>query len=205
MNDRTPKADNIVWHENDVSRAARERLLGQRGRLLWLTGLSGSGKSTIAVALERRLNALGRACYLLDGDNIRHGLCDDLGFAPADRRENIRRVGEVGRLFVDAGVIAIAAFISPYREDRDRLQSKMRDGDFVEVHISTPLSVCESRDPKGLYAKARAGEITNFTGINAPYEVPEAPALTLDASELSVDDAVQAIVDHLRPDWVERD
>ena len=201
MTDRTPKADNIVWHDNDVTRAKREELLGQRGRLLWLTGLSGSGKSTIAVALDRRLTDLGHACYLLDGDNIRHGLCDDLGFEPADRRENVRRVGEVGRLFVDAGVIAIAAFISPYRSDRDRIREKMKRGDFVEVHVSTPISVCEKRDPKGLYAKARSGEIDEFTGVSAPYEAPLAPEITVDASQLTVDEAVERIIEFLRPDW----
>ncbi len=201
MTNRKPKASNIVWHENDVSRVDREKLLKQRGRLLWLTGLSGSGKSTVSVALERKLIDLGRACYLLDGDNVRYGLCDDLGFAPDDRRENVRRVGEVGRLLVDAGVIAIAAFISPYRPDRDRIRSKMETGDFIEIHVSTSMAVCEKRDPKGLYAMARSGEIGGFTGISAPYEEPLNPELTIDAGVLSVDACVDAIVAYLEPDW----
>lgn len=198
---RTPKADNIVWHHNDVSRADREAVLGQRGRLLWFTGLSGSGKSTVAVALERRLADLGRAAYLLDGDNVRHGLCDDLGFAPDDRRENIRRIGEVGRLFVDAGILVIASFISPYRADRRAIRDKMVEGDFIEVHVSTPLEVCEQRDPKGLYAKARAGEIDDFTGISAPYEAPLEPELAVDTSVLTVDESVDAVIAFLQRDW----
>ncbi|MCB9520488.1 MAG: adenylyl-sulfate kinase [Myxococcales bacterium] len=200
--ERTPRAENIRWHAHDVTRGEREQLLGQRGRLLWLTGLSGSGKSTVAVALDAKLNALGRASYLLDGDNIRYGLCDDLGFAPEDRQEHVRRVGEVGRLFVDAGVLTVAAFISPYRADRDRIRERMKPGDFVEVYISTPLEVCEGRDPKGLYVKARAGQIGEFTGISAPYEAPISAELTLDTSVLSVEEAVDAIVAFLQPDWV---
>ena len=201
MSSRTPKSENIVWHTNSVSRVDRQSRLGQRGRLVWLTGLSGSGKSTIAVALEARLNELGRTAYLLDGDNVRHGLCDDLGFTPDDRRENLRRVGEVGRLFVDAGIITLASFIAPYRADRDRIRSRMYDGDFIEVHVSTPLEVCESRDPKGLYRKARSGEIPSFTGVSAPYEEPETPEIRIDASKVEVGDAVDAIVELLRGDW----
>ncbi len=173
----------------------------QRGRLVWLTGLSGSGKSTIAVALEARLNQLQRFAYLLDGDNVRHGLCDDLGFSPEDRNENLRRVGEVGRLFVDAGLITLASFIAPYRADRAALRAKMAPGDFIEVHVSTPLEVCEARDPKGLYKKARTGEIPSFTGISAPYEEPDNPEIVIDASELAIHEAVATILDVLRCDW----
>jgi adenylylsulfate kinase len=201
MSTRTPKSENIVWHANAVSRADREERLGQRGRLVWLTGLSGSGKSTIAVALETKLNDLGRTAYLLDGDNVRHGLCDDLGFSPDDRRENLRRVGEVGRLFVDAGIVTLASFIAPYRAERQRVRARMAVGDFIEVHVSTPLEVCEARDPKGLYRKARSGEIGSFTGVSAPYEEPENPELRIDASEVPVDQAVDAILELLRNDW----
>ncbi len=188
-----PKSRNIVWQNNEVRRSQRELVLGQHGRLIWFTGLSGSGKSTIAVRLESRLNADGRAVYLLDGDNVRHGLCRDLGFSEADRQENIRRVGEVGRLFVDAGIITIAAFISPYRADRQYLRDRL-DGDFVEVFVDTPIEVCESRDTKGLYEKARAGEIANFTGISAPYEAPLTPEVRIDTTQVSVDEAVEQIV-----------
>jgi len=199
--DRVPRSENIRWHEHAVARADREALLGQRGRLLWLTGLSGSGKSTVAAALDARLTEIGHASYLLDGDNLRYGLCDDLGFAPGDRVEHIRRVGEVGRLMVDAGLITIAAFISPYRADRDRIRARMAASDFVEIHIATPLAVCEARDPKGLYVKARQGEIGDFTGISAPYEAPLAAELTLDTSRMSVEQAVDAIVAYLAPSW----
>ena len=201
MSSRTPKSENIVWHANTVSRSDRESRLGQRGRLIWLTGLSGSGKSTIAVALEARLNQLGRTAYLLDGDNVRHGLCDDLGFSPEDRRENLRRVGEVGRLFVDAGIITLASFIAPYRAERERIRGRMGAGDFLEVHVSTPLEVCEARDPKGLYRKARTGEIQSFTGVSAPYEEPLEPELRIDASEVDVPDAVDAVLELIRGDW----
>lgn len=201
MSARTPKAENIVWHTTAVSRREREIHMRQRGRLVWLTGLSGSGKSTIAVALEARLNQLERVAYLLDGDNVRHGLCDDLGFSPEDRKENLRRVGEVGRLFVDAGIITLASFIAPYRADRAALRAKMDPGDFIEVHISTPIEVCEARDPKGLYKKARTGEIPSFTGISAPYEEPDQPEIVIDASLVEVHEAVAMILDVLRRDW----
>lgn len=201
MHDRTPKSDNIVWQSIDVTRADRERALGQRGRLIWFTGLSGSGKSTVASALDRALIDRARAVYLLDGDNIRHGLCDDLGFTPEDRRENIRRIGEVGRLFVEAGLIAIVSFISPYRADRDAIRAKLAPGDFVEVWVSTPLAVCEQRDPKGLYAKARSGEIDEFTGISAPYEAPAAAEIEIDTSTLGVGESVAKVIRYLEKDW----
>jgi bifunctional enzyme CysN/CysC len=169
--------ENVTWHQGAVSAADRP----WRGATVWLTGLSGSGKSTVAVEVERLLVAAGRAAYVLDGDNLRHGLNADLGFSAADRTENIRRVGEVARLFADAGVVAVVPVISPYRADRDRVRAIHDEAGlpFLEVCVDTPLEVCESRDPKGLYAKARAGEITGFTGIDAPYEPPLAPTLHL--------------------------
>lgn len=170
-------ATNVVWHEGAVARADRP----SQGATVWLTGLSGSGKSTVAVEVERALVAAGRAAYLLDGDNVRHGLNADLGFSAADRTENIRRIGEVARLFADAGVVALVPVISPYRADRDRARTihEAVGLPFVEVYVDTPIEVCEARDPKGLYAKARAGEIRGFTGIDDPYEAPEHPDLRL--------------------------
>ncbi|MFW6155150.1 MAG: adenylyl-sulfate kinase [Planctomycetota bacterium] len=188
------KSENIVWHRSAVTAEHRQRLLGQRGCVVWLTGLSGSGKSTLASALERRLVAGGRAAYVLDGDNIRHGLNADLGFSPDHRDENIRRIGEVAALFADAGLVAIAAFISPYRAARDRARRAAGDAPFLEVFVRAPLDVCEQRDPKGLYAKARAGALREFTGIDAPYEPPAEAALTLDTAAQSVDDCVDAIM-----------
>ncbi|NLF29439.1 MAG: adenylyl-sulfate kinase [Planctomycetes bacterium] len=187
-------ADNIVWHPGAVTAEHRRRLLGQRGCVVWLTGLSGSGKSTLAAALEQRLVADGRAAYVLDGDNIRHGLNADLGFSPDQRDENIRRIGEVAALFADAGLIAITAFISPYRAARDRARRAAKDAPFLEVFVRAPLDVCEQRDPKGLYAKARAGALREFTGVDAPYEPPVEPALTVDTAARSVADCVDAIV-----------
>ena len=191
------KATNIVWHPGAVTRADRESLNGHRGCIVWLTGLSGSGKSTIAVDLEKRLAERGARTYILDGDNIRHGLNKNLGFSPADRTENIRRIGEVAKLFTDAGMVALTAFISPYREDRDQVRKIMGDGDFIEIHVDCPVEVCEQRDVKGLYKKARAGEIKEFTGISAPYEVPQKPELTIHSDRLSVGDAVETILRHL--------
>jgi adenylylsulfate kinase len=172
----------VTWHEGDVTPADRERLLGQRGCVVWLTGLSASGKSTVARALERRLVARGRLVYVLDGDNFRHGLASDLGFSPADRQENIRRAGQVAALLADAGVIAVTAFISPYRRDRLRARQAVPAGRFVEVFVDVPLAECERRDPKGLYRRARAGELADFTGLTAPYEPPESPELVLNAA-----------------------
>ncbi|MFV3410733.1 adenylyl-sulfate kinase [Pseudomonas nitroreducens] len=191
-----PSSRNIRWQSSVIDRKSRSWIKGQRPCLIWLTGLSGSGKSTIADALEHRLHACGRHTYLLDGDNLRHGLNRDLGFSAEDRCENIRRVGEVGALMVDAGLIAIAAFISPFRADRDLVRALLPEC-FVEVHVSTPLSVCEERDPKGLYRKARAGELKQFTGIDSPFEVPEAAELTIDTSTLSVEEAVDRICNYM--------
>ena len=192
-----PKASNITWHEGEVTRAHREAILGQKGATIWLTGLSGSGKSTIAVAAEKALVARGRHSYVLDGDNVRHGLNSNLGFSPEDRTENIRRIGEVAKLFTDAGVIVFSSFISPYRADRDAVREIMEDGDFIEVYVAATLETCEKRDVKGLYKKARAGEIPEFTGISAPYEEPKKAELLLDTDALSVDQSVEAIVAHL--------
>ncbi len=191
------KSTHITWHQGHVSRADREQVLGQRGVTIWLTGLSGSGKSTLAVAAERALVESGRHAYVLDGDNIRHGLNKNLGFSPEDRSENIRRIGEVARLFTDAGAIVFSSFISPYRADRDAVRALMDAGDFVEVFVDAPLDVCEQRDVKGLYKKARAGEIPEFTGISAPYEPPERPELVLDTGRLSVAEGVDAILHYL--------
>ncbi len=188
------KATNITWHEGHVERTHRESMLKQRGALIWMTGLSGSGKSTVAFTLEHALVQQGRLAYVLDGDNIRHGLNKNLGFSAEDRAENIRRISEVGKLFVDAGLITITAFISPYRADRDLARQTVGSGDFFEVHCSTPLAVCEERDPKGLYKKARAGEIKGFTGIDDPYEAPESPELELDTSVLSPQEAAVRVI-----------
>jgi adenylylsulfate kinase len=188
---------NITWHERQVDRAARERLLKQRGVTIWLTGLSGSGKSTVAVATEYALAERGRLVYVLDGDNVRHGLNTNLGFSPEDRTENIRRIGEVAKLFTDAGIITLTSFISPYRADRDAVREIMNPGDFIEVLVDASLETCESRDVKGLYQKARAGEIPEFTGISAPYEAPEKPEVVLDTNERSVEESVSELIGYL--------
>jgi len=192
------KSKNITWHEGQVTRTEREEMLGQKGVTVWFTGLSGSGKSTVAVAAEAALRDQGRLTYILDGDNIRQGLNSNLGFSPEDRTENIRRIGEVARLFTDAGVIVLTAFISPYREDRDQVREIMAGGDFLEVHVSADVETCEKRDVKGLYKKARAGEIPNFTGISAPYEAPEKPELLMDTMAQSVDESVAQLLGFLR-------
>jgi adenylylsulfate kinase len=191
------KATNITWHAGHVTRKDRERLLGQRGATVWLTGLSGSGKSTIAVATEKVLLERGHHAYVLDGDNIRHGLNKNLGFSPADRTENIRRIGEVAKLFTDAGLIVMTSFISPYRADRDAVRAIMGKGDFIEAYVAASVETCEGRDVKGLYKKARAGEIPEFTGISAPYEAPERPELVLDTQKQSVEESVSALVGYL--------
>jgi len=180
-----------------VTREDRQRLNGHRGCTVWLTGLSGAGKSTIAVDLEKRLLERGVRTYILDGDNIRHGLNKNLGFSPEDRTENIRRIGEVAKLFTDAGMVALTAFISPYRADRDQVRGLMAAGDFVEVFVDCPVDVCEQRDVKGLYKKARAGEIKEFTGVSAPYEAPLRPELTLDTSGQSVEESAKQILAYL--------
>lgn len=191
------KATNITWHEGHVDRSEREKMLKQKGALIWMTGLSGSGKSTIAYTLEHALVQRGHLAYVLDGDNIRFGLNKNLGFSPEDRTENIRRIGEVGKLFADAGVITITAFISPYREDRQVARETIGANDFFECFCDTPLDVCEERDPKGLYKKARAGEIKGFTGIDAPYEAPEKPELVIDTSKRSPQEAAIEICEML--------
>ena len=182
-----------------LTRADKEALLGQRGIMIWMTGLSGSGKSTLAIALERELQRRGILCRILDGDNIRSGINNNLGFSPADRRENIRRIAEVARLFVDTGIVTIAAFISPSEELRRMAAGIVGEADFLEIYVNTPLSVCEQRDVKGLYAKARRGEIREFTGISAPFEAPAAPAMTVDTSAMPLADSVNEILNSILP------
>jgi len=191
------KATNITWHEGHVKREEREAFLKQKGVLLWFTGLSGSGKSTIAYTLEHALMQRGHLCYVLDGDNIRHGLNKNLGFSAEDRAENIRRIGEVGKLFVDAGLITMTAFISPYRADRDVARKTLGEGNFFEIHCNTPIETCEQRDPKGLYKKARAGELKGFTGVDDPYEAPLKPELLIDATNTSPQHAAVMLVELL--------
>ena len=188
------KASNLTWHETTVTKQDRETLLNQKGCVVWFTGLSGSGKSTLANAVAHQLHERNHHTYVLDGDNVRHGLNKNLGFSPEDREENIRRVGEVAKLFVDAGTIVMTAFISPYRADRDQARELIENNRFVEVFVECPLDVCEERDPKGLYKKARTGEIKEFTGISAPYEEPEKPEVVVNTSELNViESALQVI------------
>ncbi len=187
------KATNIVWHEASVDRDSRASQRGHRSAILWFTGLSGAGKSTLANAVNVELFQRGLATYLLDGDNVRHGLCKDLGFSDADREENIRRIGEVAKLFLDAGVITLTAFVSPFRADRDRARALVERGDFIEIHCAAELAVCEQRDPKGLYAKARAGVIKEFTGISSPYEAPESPELLVDTGGRLEENVAQVI------------
>lgn len=191
------KATNITWHEGHVSRDERQKLLKQKGALIWFTGLSGSGKSTIAYTLEHALVQRGHLCYVLDGDNIRHGLNKNLGFSAEDRQENIRRIAEVGKLFVDAGIITMTSFISPYRADRDAARQTLGNGEFFEIFVDTPIDVCERRDPKGLYKKARAGEIKGFTGIDDPYEAPLKPEMVIDTSKVSPQEAAVALCELL--------
>lgn len=190
------KATNVHWHEGEVTRDDRNQLLGQKGATLWFTGLSGSGKSTVAVALEKALIARGHLAYRLDGDNVRMGINKNLGFSADDRKENIRRIGEVAKLFVDAGVIVLSSFISPYREDRDSVRALHDESgmDFIEVFVDCALEEAERRDPKGLYKKARAGEIKNFTGIDDPYEAPESPEITLRSDKMTLDEEVEHLV-----------
>jgi adenylylsulfate kinase len=190
------KATNVTWHEGDVTRADRGRLLGQKGATVWFTGLSGSGKSTIACALEKVLHERGLLAYRLDGDNVRLGINKNLGFSAEDRAENIRRIGEVSKLFVDAGLIVLSSFVSPYRADRDLVRKLHEDAgmDFIEVFVDVPLAEAEKRDPKGLYAKARQGLIKNFTGIDDPYEAPEKPELVLKSHEMSLKAEVAALL-----------
>jgi adenylylsulfate kinase len=192
------KATNITWHEGSVTRTEREGLLNQKGVTIWMTGLSASGKSTIACILEQMLLHQRKHAYRLDGDNIRHGLNKNLGFSAEDRAENIRRVGEVAKLFTDAGVIAITSFISPYMKDRDAVRAGMKSGEFVEVYVKVSLETAEQRDPKGLYKKARAGQIKGFTGIDDPYEAPEKPEILIDTETANPEEAAKQILAYLQ-------
>ncbi len=198
MTASTPKATNIVWHEASVDRAGRADKRGHRSAILWFTGLSGSGKSTLANAVNAALFERGLSTYVLDGDNVRHGLCKDLGFSDADREENIRRIGEVAKLFLDAGVIVLTAFVSPFRADRDKARDLVEAGDFFEIFCAADLDVCESRDPKGLYAKARSGAIKEFTGISSPYEAPNTPELKIDTGAQDLAESVNVVIKALQ-------
>ena len=194
------KATNVHWHEGDITRAHREKLLGHKGATLWFTGLSGSGKSTVAVELEGTLHEMGIVSYRLDGDNVRMGINKNLGFSAEDRTENIRRIGEVAKLFVDAGMISLSSFISPYRADRDNVRKLHEEAgmDFIEIFVDCSLEEAEARDPKGLYKKARAGEIKNFTGIDDPYEAPDKPEIHLHSDKQSLEEEVNEILAVLR-------
>ena len=190
-------SSNVVWHHATVTRARRETQNGHRGIILWFTGLSGAGKSTLAHAVEEELHRRGCRTFVLDGDNVRHGLCGDLGFSNEDRIENIRRVGEVAKLFMEAGVIVLTAFISPFRADRERVRGMVEHGDFIEIHCDSLLEVCESRDVKGMYKKARAGQIAEFTGISSPYEAPESPELRVNTAGEELERCVQKVLDEI--------
>ncbi|RPF54188.1 adenylyl-sulfate kinase [Aquisalibacillus elongatus] len=192
------KSENIVWHDSKVVKEERQKLNGHKSAVVWFTGLSGAGKSTISVEVEKELYKQGVHTYRLDGDNVRHGLNNNLGFSAEDRAENIRRVGEVAKLMADAGLLTLTAFISPYREDRDKVREIMDDGEFIEVFVKCDLDVCESRDPKGLYKKARAGEIKGFTGIDDPYEEPNNPEIIVESDKNSIEECVQQVVNHLK-------
>jgi adenylyl-sulfate kinase len=189
--------ENVVWHEHPIDKSIRSYMKKQRPCLLWFTGLSGSGKSTIAGAVESKLAERLQHTYLMDGDNVRHGLCGDLGFSEHDRNENIRRVGEVANLMVDSGLIVLTAFISPFRENRQVVRDMLKEGEFIEVFIDTPISECEKRDPKGLYKKARAGEIKNFTGIDSPYESPDNAEIVIKNIDVSIEDAANKVIEFL--------
>lgn len=200
-----PASTNVVWHHATVTRARREAQNGHRSAIVWFTGLSGSGKSTLAHAVEDCLHQRGCRSFVLDGDNVRHGLCGDLGFSAHDRQENIRRIGEMAKLFMEAGVIVLTAFISPYRADRQRVREMVDPSDFLEIYCAASINVCETRDTKGMYKKARAGLIPEFTGISSPYEAPEKPEITLDTGQLGLDECVRRVIDELeRRGFVER-
>ena len=198
MQEKKITNEHTVWHEPNIYRADREKLNKHKGGIIWFTGLSGSGKSTLAHAVEHRLFEQGSRTYVLDGDNVRQGLCKDLGFSDADRTENIRRIGEVSKLMMDSGLIVLTAFISPFRKDRQIVRELVQAGDFIEVFCRASLDVCEDRDPKGLYKKARAGEIPEFTGINSPYEEPEHPEIVLETGEYAVEACVSQVLDYLK-------
>jgi len=191
------KATNIIWHQSSVDRAARSQQRGHGSAILWFTGLSGSGKSTLANAVNEALHKNGYATYVLDGDNIRHGLCKDLGFSDLDREENIRRIGEVSKLFLDAGIIVLTAFVSPFKIDRENARALVGENDFIEIYCSADLDICETRDTKGLYAKARKGVIKDFTGISSPYEEPQSPELKIDTGNIEIDKSVDMVTDFL--------
>ena len=191
------KATNIVWHQSSVDRESRIQQRGHGSAILWFTGLSGSGKSTLANAVNVALHKNGYSTYVLDGDNIRHGLCKDLGFSDLDREENIRRIGEVSKLFLDAGIIVLTAFVSPFRADRDNARSLVGENDFIEIYCSADLDICETRDTKGLYAKARKGDIKEFTGISSPYEEPHSPELKIDTGNIDIDECVDMVINFL--------
>jgi adenylylsulfate kinase len=192
------KSTNVVWHSATIARSDRENQNGHKSAILWFTGLSGAGKSTLAHAVEARLFEMGCRTFVIDGDNVRHGLCGDLGFSADDRTENIRRVGEVAKLFTEAGILTLTAFISPFRADRDRVRQIVPTGDFLEVYCKADLSVCEERDVKGLYQKARAGEIKEFTGISSPYEAPDAPEITVETGAKPLEDCVDLVLEALK-------
>jgi len=192
MNSSTDK--NVVWHHATVTRARREVQKGHRGGIIWFTGLSGSGKSTLAHAVEEALHQQGCRTFVLDGDNVRHGLCSDLGFSSKDRVENIRRIGEMAKLFMEAGIIVLTAFISPYRNDRERVRGMVEHGDFMEIFCAAPLEICEARDVKGMYKKARSGQIADFTGISSPYEAPTKPEISVNTGSAELDDCVQQVI-----------
>ena len=199
MNSNQSKSSekSIKWHELSIDRKKLEAMHGHKGMVIWFTGLSGAGKSTLANALNEALHLKGISTYVLDGDNIRHGLCKDLGFSDSDREENIRRIGEVANLFMDAGIVAITAFVSPFKADRDKVRSIIGNNDFIEIYCAADLSVCEKRDTKGLYKKARLGEIKEFTGISSPYEIPENPEISINTGTIALTDSVKQIIDYL--------
>ncbi len=192
------KSTNVIWHQATIDRQMRETMNGHKSAILWFTGLSGSGKSTLAHAVEDKLHQRKCRTFVLDGDNIRHGLCSDLGFSDEDRVENIRRIGEVSKLFTEAGVIAMTAFISPFRADRERVRKLVKDGDFIEIYCKASLDICEQRDVKGLYKKARAGEIKAFTGISSPYEAPENPEIIVETGADPLDECADQVLKLLR-------
>jgi len=194
MNDKKAVSNNVVWHHATVTRVRREAQNNHRGAIIWFTGLSGAGKSTLAHAVEEKLHQRGCRTFVLDGDNVRHGLCGDLGFSAQDRIENIRRVGEIAKLFMEAGVIVLTAFISPFRSDRERVRGMVEHGDFTEIYCDSSLEVCETRDVKGLYKKARAGQIAEFTGITSPYEAPEIPELTVPTGSAPLEECVAKVL-----------
>ncbi len=198
MTDQLLSSDNVIWHHATVTRTRREALNGHRGTILWFTGFSGTGKSTLAHAVEEYLHQRNYRTFVLDGDNLRHGLCGDLSFTPENRIENIRRVGQVAKLFLEAGIIVLTAFISPYRAEREHVRSLVAHGDFIEIYCNSPIEICESRDAKGLYKKARAGQINEFTGISSPYEAPSNPELTVDTGTTDLNICVQQVISELK-------